>query len=315
MHRQRTRLAARINRVAKTFEFRGIIATYKLHDRLLTNQAARRRFQRSTPGLDLVQGRVLQALKTDGYALLPFSELVPDTSLWEALEQEGDRFAGATAEGLRQEAAGESSGLRRTGKDFVVRRDAYGSRIRLDDPWLRIVADRRLLDVANAYLELWSKIEYVDLWYTAPQPEDAERRASQRWHRDYDDRYLLKVFVYLTDVDEEAGPFEYVPGSQPGGAYDHLWPWHPMSESYPPQDELSTKVGDSVKTFTGPKGTVILCNTSGFHRGGFVTGKPRVLATATYCSPASLAALTERNFALEAGGNGSLDPAVRYALG
>src|SRR5438874_1005060 len=202
MHRQRTRLAARINRVAKSFEFRGIIATYKLHDRLLTNQAARRRFQRSTPGLDEVQRRVLESLKTEGYALLPFSELVPDTSLWEALEQEGDRFAGATAEGLRQEAAGESSGLRRTGKDFVVRRDAYGSKIRLDDPWLRIVADRRLLDVANAYLELWSKIEYVDLWYTAPQPVDAERRASQRWHRDYDDRYLLKVFVYLTDVDE-----------------------------------------------------------------------------------------------------------------
>ena len=83
MHRQRTRLAARVNRVAKTFEFRGIIATYKLHDRLLTNQAARRRFQRSTPGLDEVQRRVLESLKTDGYALLPFSELVPDTSnLW-----------------------------------------------------------------------------------------------------------------------------------------------------------------------------------------------------------------------------------------
>ena len=145
MHRQRTRLAARINRVAKTFEFRGIIATYKLHDRLLTNQAARRRFQRSTPGLDVVQRRVLQALKTDGYALLPFSELVPDTSLWEALEQEGDRFAGATAEGLRQEAAGESSGLRRTGKDFVVRRDAYGSRIRLDDPWRSVLVRRRLV--------------------------------------------------------------------------------------------------------------------------------------------------------------------------
>lgn len=314
MHRQRTRLAATVTRAAKSFEYRGIIATYKLHDRLLANQAARRRFQRSTPGLDDVQRRVLESLRTDGYALLPFSELVPDPALWEALEQEGERFTEATAEGFSREAAGEESGLRRTGKEFVVRRDAYGSTIRLDDPWLQIVADRRLLDLANAYLQLWSKIEYVDLWYTAPQPADAERRASQRWHRDYDDRYLLKVFVYLTDVDEDAGPFEYVPRSQPGGAYDHLWPWHPMSESYPPQEEFSAHVGDSVKTFTGPKGTMILCNTSGFHRGGFVTGKPRVLATATYCSPASLAALTLRNFALAAGGNGSLDPVVRYAL-
>ena len=66
---------------------------------------------------------------------------------------------------------------RKRGKDFVVRRDAYGSKIRLDDPWLRIVADRRLLDVANAYLELWSKIEYVDLWYTAPQPVETDPRS------------------------------------------------------------------------------------------------------------------------------------------
>jgi len=315
MHRQKTRIAARVTRAARTFEYRGIIATYRLHDRLLRNQVARRRFQRSSPGLDEVQQRVLEALRTEGYALLPFSELLPDPSLWEALEQEGGRFGTETAEGLGKEAAGEASGLRRTGKDFVVRRDAYGSTIRPDDPWLRIVADRRLLDVANAYLQLWSKIEYVDLWYTPPQPADAERRASQRWHRDYDDRYLLKVFVYLTDVDQETGPFEYVPRSQPGGAYDELWPWHPMSESYPPQEELTAKIGDSVKTFTGPKGTMILCNTSGFHRGGFVTGKPRVLATATYCSPASLAALTERNFQLASGGNGSVDPVVRYALG
>ena len=140
MHRQRTRLSARVTRAAKTFEHRGIIATYRLHDRLLTNQAARRRFQRATPQLDDVQQRVLQALRSDGYALLPFSELVPDASLWQTLEAEGERFSTDTAEGLRREEAGEESGLRRTGKDFVVRRDAYGSTLRLEDPWLGVVS-------------------------------------------------------------------------------------------------------------------------------------------------------------------------------
>ena len=53
---------------------------------------------------------------------------------------------------------------------------------------------------------------------------------------------------------------------------------------------------DAIKTFTAPRGTVILCNTSGLHRGGFSTAKPRVLATATYCSPASLRALSRRNY-------------------
>jgi Phytanoyl-CoA dioxygenase (PhyH) len=313
MHRKKTHFAARVSRYATALERRGVIATYKLHDRVLSNQVARRRYQRETASLDAVQQRIVDSLRADGYALLPFAELFPEPARWEQLAAEGERFTAETEEGLTREAAGEQSGLRRTGKEFVVRRDAWGSTLDLSDPWLAILADRRLLDVANAYLGLWSKLEYVDLWYTAPQGEDSERKGSQRWHRDYDDRYLLKVFVYLTDVDAGTGPFEYVPGSQPGGRFDSVWPWYPMSESYPPQDELAARIGDAVRTFTGPKGTLILCNTSGFHRGGYVTARPRVLATGTYCSPASLASLTDRNYSLS--GDGASDATVRYALG
>jgi hypothetical protein len=67
-------------------------------------------------------------------------------------------------------------------------------------------------------------------------------------------------------------------------------------------------------SFTGPKGTLIFCNTSGFHRGGFAIGKPRVLATVTYSSPASLASLTERNYSLRPGDEDGLAPQQRYAL-
>ena len=56
---------------------------------------------------------------------------------------------------------------------------------------------------------------------------------------------------------------------------------------------------EDVRTFTAPKGTLIFCNTSGLHRGGFAEARPRVLAAATYCSPASLASLTERNYSLQ----------------
>jgi len=38
--------------------------------------------------------------------------------------------------------------------------------------------------------------------------------ASQLWHRDQDDlHYILKVFVYLSDVDDGAGPFMYAAGT------------------------------------------------------------------------------------------------------
>jgi hypothetical protein len=67
-------------------------------------------------------------------------------------------------------------------------------------------------------------------------------------------------------------------------------------------------------TFTAPKGTIIFCNTSGFHRGGFATGKPRALATFTWDSPASLKALSERNFTFAATNGAVLNAAQRFAL-
>ena len=144
---------------------------------------------------------------------------------------------------------------------------------------------------------MWSKLEYVDVWYSVPQPEAAERISSQRWHRDYNDKHLLKVFLYLVDVDESMGPFQFVAGSQPGGPYEDAWGWQPLGQNYPTEQELESRIpASAVQTFTGPAGTLLFCNTAGFHRGGFSTTKPRVLATATYSSPASLAALTVRSY-------------------
>lgn len=310
MHRKKTKLAARAHRLATVLERRGVAATYELHDRVLSNRAARRRLAHEPPQLDEVQRSVVADLERQGYATVSFQDLEPDGAVRAEIEEQSRRFATETEQAL----ASDGEGLRRrAGKEFVVRLHSYDGHVGLDDPWFRFSASRRMLDLANAYLGLMSKLEYVDVWYSIPQEVSSERKASQRWHRDYNDRHLLKAFLYLVDVDEETGPFEYVAGSARGGPYAGDWPWRPLSESYPPQDELAERIPpEAIKTFTAPKGTIIFCNTSGFHRGGFATAKPRVLATATYSSPASLASLTERNYSIPAG-NG-LDPTQRHAL-
>ena len=311
MHRKRTKLAARAHRVASAVERRGIVATYELHDRVLGNRDARRRYSHERPVLDPAQQGIVDRLRADGYAVLPIDELLPGE--WPKLETAANAFIADTEAELAKEQAGEESTLRRReGKEFVVRKYAYDVRLELDDPWLELGLNKRLLDIANTYLGMWTKLEYVDVWYTPPVAQ-GDRRSSQRWHRDFNDRHLLKAFLYLTDVDADAGPFEYVPRSAPGGELDHLWPWRPLGHNYPPEDDLEAKIGGRSVKFTAPKGTLIFCNTSGFHRGGFAVGKPRALATVTYSSPASLAALTERNFEVADGSNG-LDPAQRYAL-
>ena len=136
--------------------------------------------------------------------MLPFAELFPDVrdSPWRAIEEQAARFVAETEAGL----AGDREALRvRAGKEFVVRLLSYGVDLGLDDPWFAACASHRMLDIANTYLGLWSKLEYVDMWYSVPQPPDADRIASQRWHRDFNDKHLLKAFLYLVDVDAGDG--------------------------------------------------------------------------------------------------------------
>jgi hypothetical protein len=314
MHRKRTRFAARVHKVASAIERRGVVATYELHDRLLANRSARRRYAHEPPPLDPVQTGIVEELREQGYAVVPLSELVPDPETWAELDAEATRFITETEGELAREREGGDSALRRRpGKEFVVRKYAYDVQLGLDDPWLRLGLNKRLLDISNTYLGMWTKLEYIDVWYT-PAANESERKSSQRWHRDFNDRHLLKAFLYLVDVDEETGPFEYVPRSAPGNELDHLWPWRPLGENYPPDDELAAKIEGKSVSFVAPKGTVILCNTSGFHRGGFASGKPRTLATVTYSSPASLASLTERNYEFGSDAANGLGPEQRYAL-
>ena len=314
MHRTRTRFAARINRVATGLERRGVVATYELHDRLLANRASRRMYTQEPPGLDETQQSVVDRLGRHGYATLALSDLVADATVRSELDVDAAKFVAETeAELAREQAGGESSLRRRAGKEFVVRKYAWGVQLGVEDPWLRLGTNPRLLDIANAYLGMWSKLEYVDVWYTPPATAE-ERRSSQRWHRDFNDRHLLKAFVYLVDVDEETGPFEYVPRSAPGGELDQLWPWRPLGENYPPEGELEERIDGGAVIFTAPKGTIIFCNTSGFHRGGFAKTKPRVLATFTWDSPASLKALSERNFTFRSSNGVPLTATQQYAL-
>ena len=291
-------------RQAEAIRFRGIITTYKLHDRALANRSARRRLEQHPHALDEVQQRVLTDLARDDYAILPFSDLIGPETVVEVENEGREFFAGAESADARDET-----------KDYLIRRYARGTELSVDAPWLSACLSDRMLGLANAYLGMWSKLEYVDFWYSVPVAAAADRIQSQHWHRDFDDSYLLKAFLYLVDVDAGTGPFEFVAGSARGGKLAELYPWYPMSPAYPKQEEFDRAVSsDDVKTFTAPSGTIVLCNTSGFHRGGFATTKPRVLATATYCSPASLKSLTLRNYQLSRDAVRGLAGPQRFAV-
>jgi len=249
------------------------------------NRASRRRFEARRPTLGEAQARVVEDLRRDGFALAEVRELVPD--LWPEAAEAGRAFIGSEAvrRGIEAYRPGESRG-----KGYIVKQWESRPSLPAGDPWLRLGLAPALLDTVNSYLGLWSKLNYVDLWYTIPSPVERQAQASQRWHRDPEDERLVKVFLYLSDVGAGAGPLEYVRGSHGGGRWSGLWSNpDPGTASYPPEGELESRIpaGDRVLA-TGPAGTLVFCDTYGFHRGGLATEQARVLATWAYVTPASI---------------------------
>jgi hypothetical protein len=301
-----------------------IALAYRAHDRFMGNRASVRRYKAEPGQLGPVQQRVVEDLRRDGISLVPFSELVGDDGLWRELEADMNTFV-AQAEADRP--AGD--GAPRDKDDYLIRRFRRLTKERRqagvtppepelapDSPWLRLATSPALLDVANAYRGMWTKLVDTDHWYTVPSGASHDRVGSQRWHRDPEDQHVLKVFLYFNDVDDDAGPFQYVAGSAEGARYGHLWPWTVTGETYPPQEELAREIPDSEHvTAKGPAGTLIFCDTSGFHRGGFARSSPRILSYFTYVSPASLLSQRQtRSFRLEAEPSGGLRPPVAFAL-
>ena len=154
-----------------------------------------------------------------------------------------------------------------------------------------------------------------DVPNTLPVEDAQERTDSQQWHRDPEDQHVVKVFLYFSDVDEEAGPFEYIPSSAEGGKYGNLWPWGKGSPRYPPTDELEQAIPVSERVAaTGPRGTLVICDTSGFHRGGYARSKPRVLSTHTYVNRKITPDKPERRKFQVEWGDGELSEQARFAL-
>lgn len=239
------------------------------------------------PVLDEVQQRVVDSLRQEGIAVVRYEQLLGAPS-FEELEADIAPFVRSAEEKAR--TAGPAP--RKKG-EFIIRRflnkekGAAKPRFSLDNPWLRIGASERVLDIVNTYRGQATMILNMDNWFTVPYAGADTRIASQRWHRDPEEEHVVKVFLYLSEVDAGAGPFEYVSGSFAGGRYGHLWPWG-VADRHPPEDELQEAVAPEHRlTLTGSPGTMVFCDTGGFHRGGFARTKPRILATWSYVSRAT----------------------------
>jgi hypothetical protein len=267
---------------------------YRLNWHYVSNPVSSRSFHKTPPRLSPIQKRLVEELHSTGVAVCHFDELLEERGLWKTICAQVAEFSSSDE---------VQSVIRKRQKDFDEKHDLnaiehyiitkyrqdHKPLIKADNALLAFGVNPMILDVVNSYLGLWSKLIYFDMWYTLPLNTDT-RFLSQRWHRDPEDRRKIRTFLYFSNVDKDAGAMEYLRGSHVGGPYEQVFPWKdPLGIPYPPDGEVERQIPASQHvTLGGPPGTLIFCDTAGFHRGGVCRTNPRILSTAAFVTPASL---------------------------
>jgi hypothetical protein len=138
---------------------------------------------------------------------------------------------------------------------------------------LDLINSPAMLRIAAQYLGCTPTLSSLGVRWSFPSgtaPSD-----TQQFHRDLDDWQFVKLFIYLTNVDAEAGPHVYVLGSHKTAAKIR-------AERYDGEG-LEKRYGpNSLKTVLGPRGTAFIAATSGIHKGVPPLSKPRLILQAQY---------------------------------
>lgn len=124
----------------------------------------------------------------------------------------------------------------------------------------RLLQDGAFHQIAQSYIGCQPILTSVTLWldpvFDGPSPAHV-------YHSDNDGPGFLKFFIYLSDVDSETGAHSYIQGS-----HSHHKPkaFH-RSQRYEREDLRRYYGADNEIVFAAPAGTILVEDTTGFHRG------------------------------------------------
>lgn len=138
----------------------------------------------------------------------------------------------------------------------------------------------QLLQIVGQYLGLSAAYDGASCLLSVA---DSREIGVRSWHRDLEDRRMLKICVYLNDVDEEGGPLECLgPDLNQQLCKSEQYQHKPISDRE--MQALSTQPNQKI-TCTGLAGTVIFLDTARFfHRGKPPTARNRAAVFFHYFS-------------------------------
>lgn len=215
-------------------------------------QAFLQRHERYLPTLESSDLAIVRDLELKGIAVTSIDQLnLPDT----------DNFF-AAAKQISDELAQMSQTTEYRGKHTFSATAAQLMRYP-DVFWWGV--QESLLRIAECYLKLPVAYDGLSYYYSIANSQESGPR---KWHRDKEDWRMIKVGVYLNDVDDFGGPFECV--FPEANAKIHEFAKQPYQIF--PESELKNLLGDKPeawrKSCTGDTGTVIFVDTAAYyHRG------------------------------------------------
>jgi hypothetical protein len=262
--------------------------TNKLAWRYIHNLIPTVRYQLHRPTLAGESRRVLDDLNRDGVAITSVDSLLESSSLFAELCS----TVSSLEKTLSDEIAAARVSVGPNGKNTSKPKDylfkLLGDRPQLDtnSVFVRFALQKRILQIVNGYYGLFTRLEALNVWKnfaTSHAPH-----ASQLWHRDPDDPHCtMKVFVYLTDVNTEAGPLVYAAGTHSKGHLRREPAFRYKDGNTPRSDD--TQMTEIVTPecwikCVGEKGTIVFMDGRGFHKGGDARQRDRTVFVSMFTS-------------------------------
>lgn len=147
----------------------------------------------------------------------------------------------------------------------------------------KIAFDSRILNIIGSFFNAPPILCQTNSWWSKSHSNHRSNLSSnaQLYHQDLDYLKFIKVFIYLKDINENNGPHKYVVASSLAAEQE-------LGEGYKLNSRLDEELvenifgSENIKTFTGQKGTIIIENTLGLHRGTPVVEGSRLLVQLQY---------------------------------
>lgn len=214
-------------------------------------QQWRDRHKAALPILDGTERTIVDRLEREGICITSLSELaIPDTQ--QLL---------AAAEPISKELARLSRAPSHVGKHTLM---ATAAQLIQHPEIICWGLSQRLLKIVESYLGLPVGYGALSFYYSVADGRDAGPRI---WHRDKEDWRMIKVAVYLNDVDESGGPYQSVTAATNEWLVAKLPKYKGLNHTEM-QQLLDDPTDNWLISCIGKAGTVIFTDTSRcYHRG------------------------------------------------